>query len=866
MTWERIVCKKFLVTVFLILVFLAMGVMVAWAQPLSGRVDMKVSGGYGDVARVGSQVPFRISISNGGGNIDGEIQVLADLNSQSRVIYAMPVSLPSGAGKEVLMYVPLSTANRKVEVRLVRGKKTLKTVTYSFQKLLSPENPTIAILSDDIEAMRELNEMKLPESLNFSQDGRLTDMAMKRAVAVAAGEKIAVADLPSEVFRLDKNMVPDQEKYFDGFDILIVSNFDTSVLTEKQINMLGEWMAKGNMIFIGTGPNTGKVYSGLPDSLKLLKKDADSTIQIPESLGKFIEKAAPAGSLDIITGNADSASVLLEADGKPIAVSKGYGKGCLTVLAFDPTLSPVAGWENAGVFWQKLITEAYNREISSNAGQQNASTFRSISMNYENLASQVPETQTPPFTALLILIGIYILIAGPLVYLFLKWKDKRDLNWLVIPAVAVVFLGIIYAAGFKTRYTKAVLNNFSTINIDNTGGKAYINTVMGVFNNKRSNMKLQYAKDDGFDINPAYNYYDYYSYRSYSTTDNTKTTIIGKMTLSDPCIYDLYDVGMWEPRYVYASKTKDIAGGIISSINISGGNFKAVVRNTTGFDFRDAFIVLGNSFINVGNIFPGDEKQINVSLSDTSISKRFEDFLDARYGSNYNLTSTRKSPDWRENTRKRNMLENFYNNISNLYIGSSGRIDMMFIALDFDDPQYSLNVNGDDPQKFNSNVIYSSIDMKPEKGANVEIPSGLILPSLEASDTAFYDGSFNNGVRVQADGDVFFRFAIPDTIDIGGFKINWSTFTPTYLKYQQQQKNSQVQQTYGKDKYEFSILNFKTGQWEKFEDHFSTESNLNDYIDDMRVIRLKSTVTLDKSGTQALLLGLPEIELKGVAK
>jgi hypothetical protein len=855
---------KYLMTAILVLIISMSGFLVAGAEPVKGGLEMKVNGGYGDVARVGSQVPFRISISNNGEDIDGEIQVLVDLNNRNTVIYALPVNLPAGSSKEVLLYAPLSTANRKVEVRLAKGKKTLKSVSYSFQKLLSPENPTIAILSDDMEAMRELEGIKLPEGMNYNMNGKTADIAMKRAVAIAAGEKVAAADLPVEVFRLDEKTLPEEARYFDGFDILIVSNYDTSRLSEKQINMLEEWIQKGNMLFIGTGENSVKTMSGLPDSFMLIKKDGEGKA-MPESLGKFIEKSSPAGNLNIITGKPTEASVLLDTGGVPLVVSDRYGSGCITVLAFDPTLSPVSDWDNAGLFWQKLITEAYNKIIVTAEQQGNPGNLSSY-RNYENMASQVPETQTPPFTALLILVGVYILIAGPLVYLFLKWKDKRDFNWLVIPAVALIFLALIYVAGFKTRYTKAVLNNFSVIKIDNSNNKLYIDTVMGVFNNKRSDMKLQYDRYAGFDVNPGSNYYDYYSYSTNTSNDDTSKSIIGKMTYTDPYIYDLYNVGMWEPRYIYASKVKDTSGSVLSSVSIIDGKLKAMVMNTTGMDFRDAFIVFGNNFINVGDVFPGDKKEINVSLSDASITKRFSDYLDARYGSNYNTNQNRKDPEWLNKLRKRNMLENVYNNITNLYSNNTGHINIMLFALDYDDPQYTISVNGEDPQKFNSNVLYSQIGINPEKGSKVEIPSGIVIPSLETSEKAFYDGGYDNGVRVQADGDVFFKVSIPDSIEVQELKINWASYMPSYAKYQQQQKNGAVQQLYAKDKYEFYIYNCRTTLWEKFDGQFTATGDMGAYIDPNGEVQLKSTVTLDKSGAQALLLGLPEINLKGVAK
>jgi len=214
------------------------------------------------------KLPVFITLTNTGDDVSGEVQVLVDVNPESRSAYAMPVSLAKGYDKEIVMYAPVNTASRKVDVRFVQNGKVIETANYGFKKLIQPNYPVIGVLSDDPNALRELNGMKLPEGLNFGVAGAIS---VKERVMMAADEKSAVADIPVEIINVGKNSLPDEVKNLEGFDIIAVSNFDTSQLTEKQNEALENWVAEGNMLFIGTGPNARKVYTGLKSSITLFE-------------------------------------------------------------------------------------------------------------------------------------------------------------------------------------------------------------------------------------------------------------------------------------------------------------------------------------------------------------------------------------------------------------------------------------------------------------------------------------------------------------------------------------------------------------------------------------------------------------------
>ncbi|MDP4092317.1 MAG: hypothetical protein Q8920_03060 [Bacillota bacterium] len=857
-------CTKALMLIFSAALILEVSMPLnAYAAASGSSITMAVKAGYDDTARVGASVPFHVAIRNKGSDISGEVQIILSTNPDTRTAYAQPVTLPKGTDKDILIYVPLNTANKKIEVRFVSGTKTIKTVNYDFKKLIPPETPVIAILSDDPNGFGSLGGMKIVQNMDPNQ---AYDLKQKMAMAASSAVQVpALSDVPVEIIPLGADSFPADIKTMSGFDILVISNFDTSSLSEKQKNTIQDWVEQGKTLYIGTGPNWSKVYNGLPDSLRPFKINGTRNIPVPTAIGKFCKSDVPSGNLNMANLTAGTGTIVISEGSTPISTAYNKGRGIVAVLSFDPSLSPISDWNDVQAFWKNLIikTESLKNMTAAVNSSGGLTTSYNPYIDFQYLASSVPENQTPPFTLLIILLIIYILIAGPVIYILLKLKDKRDWNWLVIPVFALVFLGIIYMVGSRTRYTSAVLNNVSYINIDSKNQTADFTTWMGAFNNNRGSMKFVFDKDMDLQTNNNI-YYDRGMVMSPQQQLNQQ--ILSKYTFSDPPSYELYNVNLWEPRYVYTSNTKPFKGFSIEKISIDKGILTALIKNDTPYSMKESVMIIGNNYVDTGDIASGTEKSISVSVNSKDVKKKLDEFLDYRYGQPYMGGPGQKMPkDYAEKSRKRNIYENLLRNVLNYrYTNASGVKDasVLFVAMNYDDQGYNITVNGKVPKKYNTNVIFSNSSFNLEKGKHVEIPGGIINPVLVTQNVAFYDDPVSGGVRVQNDGDFEFKANMPLNIRIDQLKINWATVLPSYIKYQPKLPNGSQQQPAAKNSYRFYIYNYKTASWEEMQQQFSV-SNSASYIKNTGDLKLKVSAKLDKNGAQQELLGIPEITLSG---
>jgi hypothetical protein len=583
------------------------------AAPNQNSVEVAVTAGYEDVVKVGTSATFDITLVNKGKGFSGEAQVIIDTSYRTKTVYAINFELPEGSTKNLTLNVPISTANRKTQVRIESKGKVIKDVEHSFKKVLSPGTPVIGVLGDSFNQLRVLNGLTIKR--NFGDEQMYGKQIMY-------DEMRSTVEAPAEMIQLNKETFPNDLEAFKVFNYIVIADFDTSILSDKQIQVLEKWVDEGNTIIIAGGTNAKKVYSGLSNQLKPFEILGSKKESITEAIEKFTHRSAPDAAVDVSTGNVGVGEILIGDETNPLAVSYKKSNGNILFIAFDPTMSPISEWGYAGEMWKKIIDESV--QIDNSGGYNTGASY----YDYDSVVRQVPEDQTPPYKTLMLIIVLYIIIVGPLLYILLKMKDKRDYIWLVVPALSVLCLGIIYSAGFRTRYTSAVMNNYSIINLNSQNKTAEIQTTAGIFNNGSGNMLLEYPQNHQVQIIRENEHYYGYNY-NYSDEEYKNAQIKSKIYVDDIMTHEIYNMSMWEPCILNTSQTQSYEGTLIKNMSINDNGFSAVIRNDTGFAFEDSFIIIGENFVEIGDILPNEEKKVSFSFDDRNIKKTFYEYLDS---------------------------------------------------------------------------------------------------------------------------------------------------------------------------------------------------------------------------------------------
>ncbi len=883
-------------------------------------VTVEVKGGFDGVARLGAYIPYRIMLINKGRAVEGEVQVEIKIDSQNKTVFSKPVSLAEGVVKEVVIDAPVFTARKGVKIKFQENGKTIKELEYNFLKLIPPEMKTIGVLSSDNAAYDFLNGMTIPQSngdMAYDEKMKLMQAAgMYPGASVATAQAVPVGSITeseSILIPLDGGSFPDDIRIMNGFDILIISNYDTETLSENQMSVLESWTESGGTLVIGTGANWKKVYSSLPEAMQRFSVSGTSSAVPPEELENYAG-AAFSGDviLDTVTGeigfeyaqpvadstdgsnedenNAVGKNASVDADeekqwvyssnideviigdsGSPLAVKYIHKSGRILFLAFDPGMEPVASWQGKQSFWENLLYHSGNSNRVYERGR--GYYYSNQDIYYTNsLTSQVPDDRTPPFLFMFITIGVYIIIAGPAMYIFLKRKDKRDFSWLAVPAAALLCLVVIYFVGFKTRYKTAVFNTASMIHLDMENQKADITTGMGIFNNKRGDLKLTYSDEDNieFDVTQSENR----SYVVYEDGREPEGKVVSKLVFSEPMNYMLYDVSMWEPKYLSAKKSEPFTDQIIGSVKIEDGKFRAVISNRTKYDFMEAFITVGNNFISAGDILSGKEKTIEADFNSDGVLHSFEEYLNAQYGRTSYPSNTALSDDFKERYRKRMTVEQL---LEPMLYSLRGQTKIGLFALNNQNLGFNITINDETPVSYYTNGIFTSVDMIFEKGSEVDIPAGVILPQIDEYSQNVASTEGDNGVRIRNKGDIDFTYSLPEGILSTGFSLKFDTYVPLHVKYNMEDmaaQNSNVQTRILQNQYEYFLYNKASDNWEQIEDNHGVAEKADQYIDDenrlkvrVKVVEIAEADMKSNDGyVETERLAFPALQLKGVVR
>lgn len=886
----KIKFSLFLLTFFTIISAIAPIGAIADPNPenTAGEIQLEVDGGFDGIARLGAYSPIRVKVSNVNRNINAEIQLEASLDPGRKILFAKPVEL-TPAGETVFYFeAPVVSAKKDITVRIVENKKKLSEKKYSFKRLLPPETALIGVLSEDPDSLKWLNGYTVP-----FLEGSISDEKMK--LMIAAGQSVQSIPVPDKdgiynrkeavVVSFDRDSFPYSSEVLDAFNILIISKYDTGLLNDAQVETIEKWVDSGGVLMLGTGVSWQKVYNGLPDSLKPFSIESVNDYDATEALNAFTGLGSSRVTLKTAQGILGfeyipviasqtnyyhkkdpirflENDIVAGSEKNPLVIKYSKGSGDILVFTFDPTLEPFVSWQSRTYFFENIFRLT---NINVNGYYQYRQDYY-LKQNYsysnlQSLVNEVPSDKNPPFLLMFIGLGLYVIIAGPILYLILKKADRRDWAWVIIPMMSVIFLGGMYIFGFKSRYNSAVINSVSLIKAQTGTNEATLTSAIGVFNNKRGNLKMEYGYNNGIKT-PFLQTESRYYYGN-----ETDGLVVGKYTTGDSIIYEQYNVMLWTPLVLNAEKTIQFDGNILKDVYFKDNSLKGSIINTTPYDLLDTVIIAGNNIIPAGNIVAGDTMQLDIPLENNKkIYKRVEEYLDGEFGRTYYTSPQDYPSDYREMMRKRNIFQNFIYNIQ----GSETKF--ILLARNEQIIDFGLTVNNKKPDEYSHNLICVESDLAFQPGSMVEIPKGIIRSNMyQSGEIGWLDSE--SSIRINKPGNMEFRFTLPDKIDYTELSISTESYIPLYVKYNMRDNQGQIEIM--ENKYEYYLYNAKTRLWDQIDASVTISENVDNYIGYGSEVLMRISVvemgTPDLSSSRPVnyeseLLSMPEISVKGVAK
>lgn len=732
------------------------------------------------------ELPINIEIENNGEKIDGQVEVRVQTNIPDTYnAFACDVNIGSNEKKSVTIPINLYDNSSKISVVLKNGDQIVKenTIVISGGRV-DEYSLFIGVLSDDV------NGIGL-RTLNFKSEG-----------------KRFMGDANSVNVTLNNDIFSQSYKNISALDVIIINNYDMSKITDNQYKNLMDWVSNGGTLVIGTGENSAKTiknnrfgitYNGTKD----VSGYTLSNLEIADS------------------------SVALEKDGENLVYEIKNDRGYIYVATFDLANSNISDDDYITHFWKEYIGRNFSDKLD-NLYRYSNSSYSPYEIS--DLTNNIPMDKEINIGIILTIFVVYCLTIGIIVYFIMKKLGKRELMWVVIPIISILFSIIVIIAGNNTRIKDVALNQVNFI----IGDGLQESTVKGYVGIALKNKGDLLVKEPDNVTLKTLNENNYY-------IDNSKRDFkkLGEKTVykENNSYYEFKNLSALKMKKFAVSNYEYIVPNIDTELKYQSDILSGSIENTLGNDIEKLLVVSSNSVWDIGKIGAGEEKNIDKksdgSLGLTQYShKLMEDYYSLyRNGNN------------KENKEKYKNIIRIQNELSFLQQIESDSGTTYIIAITNMPLDYGFSFDNKSVSKYDTTVITQKVDIDfTDKDGNLNYPMGYFKPEVLSLSTYIYTDMYNN--EINGKGDVIFKYEIGNDLDI--MKIAIGDLNTQYSS---------------SGKKEIFIYNNESEEYEsiKVKSQGTDLDNPKSYFKD-GIIKVK--VTLEEEGyTQ-----IPQISVKGRTK
>lgn len=555
----RIIAK--ISSFFLLLAFSFTSTQSVNAQETS-PISLEIEYGFSQSCKTNHWLPIWITIQNEGEDFSGAVE----FSPSQEASYRLPISLPANGQKEyhTQIYIDNSTSQNLL-VKLTDDKN--KSITTFRKKTNCTSSPIIGVVSSTPSAFTILNAPILKNIQNH------------------------------ETTFISIDRIPNSALSLRAIDYLVISNVDTTRLTEEQQQAISIWVSQGGQLILSAGSSWQTNLAGF-ESLLPIQINGSTTTSIENGF-QLLDIDFSLSDIVISTGNLNTkAEVLYENQGLPLVVQQKFGTGSTTLITFDPNHPTFRSWSKLDAFYSTLL----NYKTSSSYNYPNQ--FQDWRAG-QNAATAFPNLNIPSLWLICGILIFYIILLGPGTYIVLGYLNKREWAWVTTPGFIVLFSLAFILVGAGFRGNRPLSNHLAVVQFSAEDEFANAKGIYGVFSPTRRNYN--------FDISAGFSPHSLPDVNSYSNSLNTewefsKTQDYTAATRIDTAGFATFGV----QGFISAPKIE-----IESHLEVRSGTLYLVgrVQNNTEIALIDCALVYPDGVFKLGLLSPGEKEDVDIPLN-----------------------------------------------------------------------------------------------------------------------------------------------------------------------------------------------------------------------------------------------------------
>lgn len=683
-------------------------------------VTVKATGAFGNHAKQGAWLPLQVEVTNNGPDLQGKLRLVYSNKEEFLADYTSKAVVPRGATKRFDMYVPVNQflGGLRVEVVTDQGTVAKGKVDINFHSF---DQPVIGVLERPDSDFGALTGVRLPN-----------------------GNSPVLITLKHENF-------PDKAELLAFFDALVIADVNLQ-LNDGQAGALVRWVNQGGNLILAGGPGWAKVLPGLPTELRPVEVTGTAAKKL-DSLPLIMGKGSmqpPAGLVQVANiGSAKGKGIYVDA-GEPLAIEQSVGSGKVVFLSFDPFLEPLAGWGGTKFLWQDLLIAG--RENMTKAGYGGVG-FKGLfggnnSWALSEALNTIPAMELPSLKGTVVLLVLYVFMVGFLNYLILKKLDKREWAWFTVPALAFVFVAVIYLASFQERRSEVLSHQINIVDLHANNTLAKVTTLTGIFAPNRSKYVVDLKGKQLVYALPA--------------NGEPPMQVSGKMPAARVMVeqnaettkIELRDMRSWMMRGFGTAGETNLKGGLVGEITRQDKKWLGVITNNTEYDFTDGLLLSPFGYKKVGAIKAGGKITVEIPVQKVNQLNTGMPF----YHQIYNPAANWQGQGIPPRQSQQDMLRQRV--LESLFSEEGGQVNngrLLFLGWSDQQVRGALTLQDEGIKKYYTSLFKTSLSLRTDPN-NLQVPPGFINGRLMDSKNV---GIGPGTIHLQPNSEVVYQLELP---------------------------------------------------------------------------------------------------------
>lgn len=593
------------ITAAVVLSLLVFGLIAGgWKTQVHAQAHSGLSGDVALLKQDGNNYVMQVTVENSGADFAGTVQLVFASSGYENCAYNTEITLPSQGKKQFTVTVTSQA------VETLRGLCALN------------------FLDEEGNLLQEFDLWNVfGRAVTGMPVGILTDDISSLGYLDAGGENFMFGGMnyPISLLYLDEENLLG---YLDGLYFLVIDQINVASLGEEKIQAIQNWVRAGGWLIIGTGAYAEETLSGFSEDF----------------LDVEVSKISGPGETNALTANmgygfySDYENAEIDLAQMTVAdFDLGEMAGCFGVSSENPMLysfsarnmasvgvsdaSQYFGDGAVAIFYVSLgekelrkmehymIGNLYSELMNQSNSYQSFNGYSDTGYLVQRSFGVIDGTNTVvDFTLLEVLIGIYVVLAGPVLYLVLKKCKKREWYWVGVPALGLLFIAGVYFFGQGAKVNKTRVYSVTVQQADSSREETYFMAYHSGLKEWRMRLDEDYET-----AGPGFN--SYYGYSNPNADDYFYVV----STDSEGLSVGIKPQGNFDNGFLYAPGRADSRGSISASgLRGSGigGNIYGTVTNGTDCDLAYMAVWTNGFFLVFSDVKAGETIDLQQAFQD----------------------------------------------------------------------------------------------------------------------------------------------------------------------------------------------------------------------------------------------------------